>query len=102
MIGGKTLIEVWTRKPATDHDSLCIFGCPAFFHNTEDSKLDPRENETIFLGFSNGVKGFRLWCPSLSKVVLSRDVTFNEGKLVTSGKKNESSKKTKVKVMCSM
>ena len=30
------------------------------------------------MGFNNGVKGFRLWCPELNKIIVSRDVTFDE------------------------
>jgi hypothetical protein len=34
------------------------------------------------LGFSIGVKGYRIWCPELKKVILSRDVTFNDDEMV--------------------
>jgi hypothetical protein len=34
------------------------------------------------LGFSTGVKGYRLWCPELKKVIISRDVTFNDDEMV--------------------
>ena len=30
------------------------------------------------MGFSKCVKGYRLWCPETSKIVNSRDVTFDE------------------------
>ncbi|KAJ9558432.1 hypothetical protein OSB04_013046 [Centaurea solstitialis] len=76
-INGKTPIEVWTGKHAFDYDDLRIFGCIAYFHVTE-SKLDARAKKAIFVGFSTGVKGYRLWCPKLKKLVLSKDVTFNE------------------------
>ena len=32
----------------------------------------------IFLGFKVGVKGYKLWCPELKKVIISRDVIFDE------------------------
>lgn len=32
----------------------------------------------MFLGYTNGIKGFRLWDPSTSRIITSRDVTFNE------------------------
>lgn len=76
-IDGRTPIEVWSGKPANDYSKLCIFGYPAYFHVTE-SKLDPQIKKFVFLGFSIGVKEFRLWCPKLKKVIISRDVTFNE------------------------
>jgi hypothetical protein len=40
-IGGKSPIEVCLGKAVNDYDSLCVFGCPAYYHVTE-SKLDPR------------------------------------------------------------
>jgi len=54
-----------------------IFGCSAYYHVAE-SKLYPRAKKAIFLGFSGGVKGYRLWCSESKKVILSRDVTFDE------------------------
>jgi hypothetical protein len=80
-IDGKTPTEVWSGKPANDYDKLHVFGCPAYFH-VRDSKLDPRAKKAVFLGFSTGVKGYRLWCPELKKVILSRDVTFNDDEMV--------------------
>jgi hypothetical protein len=84
-IEGKTPIEVWTRKPAVDYDYLHIFGCPVFFHVTE-TKLGPRAKKAIFVGFNSGVKGYRLWCPELKKLVISRDVTFDEASMLHSSK----------------
>ena len=80
-LDGKTPIEVWLGVPATDYDQLLIFRCPAYFHVTE-SKLDPRAKKAIFLGFSDGVKGYRLWCPESKKVVTKKDVTFDESTML--------------------
>ena len=38
--GRKTLIEVWSGKPATNYDFLHVFGCPEYFH-VKETKLDP-------------------------------------------------------------
>ncbi|BBG93155.1 hypothetical protein Prudu_001078 [Prunus dulcis] len=43
-----------------------------------ESKLDPRAKKALFMGFSTGMKGYRLWCPDKKKFVVSRDVTFDE------------------------
>ncbi|KAL6227384.1 hypothetical protein ACLB2K_001342 [Fragaria x ananassa] len=80
-IEGKTPMGVWSGKPATDYNYLHIFGCPTYFH-VRESNLDPRAKKAIFLGFNDGVKGFKLWCPDVKKVVVSRDVTFDEGIMV--------------------
>ena len=48
----------------------------------KESKLDPKAKKAIFLGFSSGIKGYRLWCPSSKKIVSSRDVTFDESSML--------------------
>ncbi len=85
---GKTPMEVWSGKPATDYHYLHIFGCPAYFH-VRESKLDTRAKKAVFLGFNDGVKGFRLWCPDVKKVVVSRDVTFDEAVMVNQNKQKD-------------
>ncbi|KAI9162078.1 hypothetical protein LWI28_023589 [Acer negundo] len=80
-LNGKTLKEVWSRQPVFDYDRLHIFECPAYFHVTE-SKLDPRAKKAVFVGFSEGVKGFRLWNSESKKIILSRDVTFDESAML--------------------
>ena len=47
-IGGKTPLEVWSRKTAPDYDSLRVFGCPAYYHVKED-KLDSRAKKVFAL-----------------------------------------------------
>ena len=41
-------------------------------------QLDSRAKKAKFLNFSTSVKVYRLWCPDLKKIVLCRDVTFDE------------------------
>ncbi|KAL0442201.1 UNVERIFIED_CONTAM: hypothetical protein Sradi_0159000 [Sesamum radiatum] len=69
---------MWTGKDV-DISSLRIFGCSAFVLQNGD-KLDPRAKKCIFIGYPDGVKGYRLWLRSQPgyKVIVSRDVTFNE------------------------
>ncbi|KAI9180602.1 hypothetical protein LWI28_006414 [Acer negundo] len=67
---GKTPKEVWSGQHVSDYDRLHIFGCPAYFHVAE-SKLDPRAKKTVFVGFNEGVKGFRLWNSESKKIILS-------------------------------
>ncbi|KAI9176928.1 hypothetical protein LWI28_008828 [Acer negundo] len=80
-LDGKTPKEVWSGQPVSDYDRLHIFGCPAYFHVNE-SKMDPRANKAVFVGFSEGVKGFRLWNSESKKIILSRDVTFDESAML--------------------
>ncbi|GJU44747.1 transposable element [Tanacetum coccineum] len=76
-IDGKTPFEKWYGKPATDYDSLHVFGSAAYYH-VKESKLDPRAKKALFMGITSGIKGYRLWCPETKKTIFSRDVTFNE------------------------
>ena len=54
-----------------------VFGCPAYYH-VKESKLDPRVKKSLFIGISPGVKGYRLKCSNSTKIIISRDVTFDE------------------------
>jgi hypothetical protein len=42
------------------------------------------KKKCIFLGYADGVKGYRLWCsdPRLPKFIISRDVIFDESSLL--------------------
>lgn len=75
-IGLKTPEDMWSGSPA-NYSNLRIFGCPAYAY-VNNGKLEPRAKKCIFLGYTDGVKGFRLWDPEASKYLTSRDVTFNE------------------------
>ena len=46
-INGKTPMEMWTGKSATDYDSLHVFGSTAYYH-VKESKLDPRAKKALF------------------------------------------------------
>ena len=76
-IGGKTPLEAWSGKIATDYDLLRVFGCPAYYH-VKDDKLDPRAKKGVFVGFKRGIKRFKIWDPTDKKFLFSRDVTFDE------------------------
>ncbi|KAG6387099.1 hypothetical protein SASPL_152282 [Salvia splendens] len=88
-IDGKTPLEVWSDKLATDYDSLRIFGSIAYYHVTE-LKLDQCANKALFMGFSVGVKGYRLWCLESKMTIVSRDVTFDESSMLNKVNPNSS------------
>ncbi|KAL0368464.1 UNVERIFIED_CONTAM: Retrovirus-related Pol polyprotein from transposon TNT 1-94 [Sesamum calycinum] len=77
-LSGKIPECIWTDSDV-NLSSLRIFGCSAFalFHG---DKLDPRSQKCVFIGYPDGVKGYRLWLRSQPgfKVLISRDVIFNE------------------------
>ena len=51
-IGCKTPMEMWSEKHAQDHDSIRVFGCPAYYH-VKNNKLYPRARKAIFVGFKS-------------------------------------------------
>ncbi|RVW79834.1 Retrovirus-related Pol polyprotein from transposon TNT 1-94 [Vitis vinifera] len=83
-------IDVWTSSPV-DYSGLRVFECPAYVHipNEERSKLDAKSRQCIFLGYQKGVKGFKLWDPKANKVVISRDVVFDEKPMLQCTQKGE-------------
>jgi hypothetical protein len=56
---------------------LRVFGCTTYAH-VDNGKLEPRAVKYIFLGYGSGVKAYKLWNPETKKVLLSRNVIFNE------------------------
>ena len=100
----KTLEELWSGKPS-NYDHLRIFGCTTYVHQSE-GKLEQRSIKCIFLGYPEGIKGYRLWnkeSPGV-KIIISRDVVFNENEMLsmrtnTAGIKEDSENKSeKIKV----
>jgi hypothetical protein len=60
----KTLHEVWTcKKPSLEH--LRVFGCDGYVHVPKEnkSKLDNKVETCIFIGYKDGMKGYKLWNP---------------------------------------
>jgi hypothetical protein len=52
--------EVWSgKKPLVSH--LKLFGCDAFVHVPKEkrSKLDKKEFKCIFIGYKEGMKGYK-------------------------------------------
>jgi transposase InsO family protein len=76
--GNKTPAELWYgEKP--DVRKLRVFGCDAyrFIPKEKRGKLDARSEKLIMVGYSPN--GYRLYDKSKNKLVLARDVKFNEG-----------------------
>jgi hypothetical protein len=60
--------EVWSsKKPSVSH--LKVFGCDAFVHVPKEkmSKLDKKTVKYIFIGYNEGMKGYKLWDPTSRK-----------------------------------
>ena len=74
-----TLEEAWSGwKPAIDH--FRIFGSITYAHvlDKKRKKLDDKGEKCVFLGVSDASKAYKLFNPLTKKIVISRDVIFDE------------------------
>ena len=74
-----TPYEKWHgHKP--DISNLKVFGCAAYSHvsNAQRRKLDKKARRMCFVGYSKNPKGYRLIDINTDKVIIRRDVVFNE------------------------
>ncbi|KAH9801739.1 Integrase catalytic domain-containing protein [Citrus sinensis] len=76
----KTPEEIWSGRPPK-FENLRIFGCPAYVHINQ-GKLNARALKGFFVGYPDGVKGYRVWCGEQRKCIISRDVVFHEATLL--------------------
>ena len=69
---------LYHRKP--DMSYLRVFGCRCWYTlpKNQIDKLDPRAQEAIMIGYARGRRGYKLWDIDAGKVVVSRDVRFDE------------------------
>lgn len=71
LIPSNTPFTLWHGfKPSLEH--LRIFECHAYVYieKQQCTKLDPKSHLCYFLGYCDNTKGYRLWDPVTSKVLL--------------------------------
>lgn len=73
----KTPAELWFGK-VPDVSKLRIFGCKAYswIPSQKRSKFDKKSKEHVMVGYAPN--GYRLWNQAERKIVVSRDVKFDE------------------------
>lgn len=79
ILGDVTPYEAWTgRKPSLGH--LKVFGCTTHAKNSAPhlKKLDDRSKAMVYFGAEVGSKAHRLFDPQTNRIVVSRDVVFEE------------------------
>lgn len=76
----KTPQKVWTNT-TTSYFDLKIF-CRLSYAYVDNEKLEPRSMKCIFLGYMPGVKKYKLWCPETKKLVISKDVIFDDTAII--------------------
>lgn len=62
-----------------DYNSLRSFGCLCYVSTLSKgrTKFSNRAENGVFIGFENGVKGYRIYSIDSNKVVILRDVRFH-------------------------
>ncbi|CAL5432597.1 unnamed protein product [Camellia sinensis] len=81
VVKNQTPEEAWSgSKPSVEH--FRVFGCVAHVHipDVRRTKLDAKSFTCVLLGVSEESKAYRLYEPVAKKVVISRDVVFEEDK----------------------
>ena len=79
---GTTPEAKYTSK-TPDISNLKIFGCIAYVHVPKErrKKLDSKAIQCLFMGFDNETKAYRLYDQIRHKIIISRDVIFDETKV---------------------
>ncbi|CAI7904690.1 unnamed protein product, partial [Closterium sp. NIES-53] len=84
VLPGKTPFEAWSgTKPNLSR--LRTFGCLCYYHVPDPicHKLQPKTRAAIYLGIAANERAWRVWDLSDKRVVMSRDVVFDEDKFPT-------------------
>lgn len=80
-VKNKTPQEAWDGvKPSVAH--FRVFGCLGHVHvpTQKRIKLDTKSIKCVFLGVSENSKAYRMFDPISNKIIISRDVVFEEEK----------------------
>ncbi|RDY08083.1 hypothetical protein CR513_07727, partial [Mucuna pruriens] len=78
-VKGQTPQEAWSRvKPKVDHFRVFVSIINAHVPNKGRSKLDDRSVKHVFIGYDENSKGYKLYNPNNGKMVVSKDVEFDE------------------------
>jgi len=79
VVWNKTLEEAWSDvKPTIDY--FRVFGCVAHAYtpNQKRSKLNDKSKKCVFLGVNDESKAQKLYDPHSQKIIISKDVIFQE------------------------
>ena len=80
-LNDKTPVEAWSGiKPSVSHFKIFGFICYAHVPTEKKTKLDEKGQKCVFRGYSDVTKEYRLLDVKTNKLVVSRDVIFDEKK----------------------
>ncbi|GAU28453.1 hypothetical protein TSUD_55040 [Trifolium subterraneum] len=82
--------EAWSGKTPSVH-YFKTFGClaHAYVHDSQRKKLDNKSKKCVLLGVSEESKAYKLYDPIDKKIIISRDVIFDESKSWNSENSNQ-------------
>lgn len=77
----KTPYHIWYGK-VSNISSIRVFGSMCWYKIPHEKlrKLDDRAHQAMLIGYPKSQPGYKLWDFEKNKVIISRDVTFNEEK----------------------
>lgn len=86
--------EAWSGVKPSVH-FFRVFGCIAHvhIHDSQRKRLDNKSKKCVLLGVSEESKAYKLYDPVDKKIIISRDVVFEESKSWEWGKSQNRSKK---------
>lgn len=78
----KTPYQLWFGRDAK-LEKLITFGTTAYAHIPKEKckKLDSKTIKSLFVGYNEEMKGFRIWFPETDRVDTKRDVVFKKKRL---------------------
>ena len=78
-VGSRTLEEAFIGR-RLDIGHLRMFGCLIYSHVPFEkrTKLEPTTKKGILMGYNETTKGYRIYLPAQRKLVVKRDVRFEE------------------------
>ncbi|GFY70181.1 retrovirus-related Pol polyprotein from transposon TNT 1-94 [Trichonephila inaurata madagascariensis] len=78
----KSPYELWFSKEVISIDHLCVFGTKCFVHVLQQKRRtwDKKSVKGVFVGYSGEKDGYRIWIKDQNKVILNRDVIFQNEK----------------------
>lgn len=84
----KTPSEIWHGKKP-NLSNVCIFGSICYNHipSEKRTKLEPKATRCLLLGYASN-SSYRLWDIEQRKLIIGRNVTFNEKSILNRAKLN--------------
>ena len=69
----------YEKRPNVNH--FRVFGCLAYVHVPDQNrqKLDAKSESCIFVGYSEELKAYKFYNPLTNRLIVLRDVIFDEG-----------------------